>query len=215
MRKHFVIPIMVALLALFTSQVFAQTTTIVTRSGERFRAQMVDTGNGAGFAVRMNGRERDIPMTDVAMIDFTGDGRSVDQNELDRAGRNGLVVLRNGRTVAGNLVDLQPYSSTAVVSDNVGPRNVPFNQIARIYLGTFGYGSRPYGNYGRNGRNGGQYDPNYDPNGNSGSNGDRYGQVGDVAVIDVLMQDETQASRYRPSDCDDQGVPEQEQHARE
>ena len=45
--------------------------TLTLRSGEKISAQLVDLGGG-GFAVRVNGAERQIPTNDVAVIDFTG-----------------------------------------------------------------------------------------------------------------------------------------------
>lgn len=178
MRKHFVIPALLVLFALCTSQAFAQAVTIVTRSGERFRAQAADIGNRAGFTVRMkNGRDGQIPMSDIAMIDFTADGRNVDQNEVqraDQAGDNGLIVLRNGRTMAGRLVDVPPNRNAAVVSGTFGERTLPFNQIARIYPGAGGYGRNGYGSnrYGNNDgyRRNGQSDPYNEPDGTYGNN---------------------------------------------
>ncbi len=178
MRKHFVVPALLVLFALCTSQAFAQAVTIVTRSGERFRAQAADVGNRAGFTVRMkNGRDGQIPMRDIAMIDFTADGGNVGRNEMQRANRagdDGLIVLRNGRTMAGRLVDVQPNRNAAVVSGNSGERTLRFNQIARIYPGAGGYGRNGYGSnrYGNNdgyGRNP-QNDPYNEPDRNYGNN---------------------------------------------
>ena len=41
------------------------------RSGERLSVQLIDMG-GVGFNVVVNGEERQIPVSDVAAIEFTG-----------------------------------------------------------------------------------------------------------------------------------------------
>ena len=41
------------------------------RSGERLSAQLIDMG-GVGFNVVVNGEERQIPVSDVAAIEFAG-----------------------------------------------------------------------------------------------------------------------------------------------
>ena len=48
-----------------------ENTTILMRSGERLSAQLIDMG-GVGFNVVVNGEERQIPVSDVAAIEFAG-----------------------------------------------------------------------------------------------------------------------------------------------
>jgi hypothetical protein len=198
MRTRFIrlFPVLLAVLLLSVTEVYAQIATVVTHSGQRFRGQVVSVGgtSGGGYGngngnygnygngsydngsygdvvvVRVNGRDRQIPFQDVALIDFAGNG-TVSQNELRQANQSydGLVVLRNGRTVAGRIVDFQGYNNQAVIAGQFGDRTIPLNQVARVY---FGNDSTAYNN--------GNYqnpDPYYDRNvsGNYGNVG-QYGQ---------------------------------------
>src|SRR4030095_11172277 len=49
MRKQFFIPMMVGILALGATQVFAQSATVVMRNGDRVRADVVDMGANFTF----------------------------------------------------------------------------------------------------------------------------------------------------------------------
>jgi len=176
MRTKLIIPALLAMLVVGAAQAFAQTATVVTHSGQRIRGQLVDMGNYGSLTVRAYGRDREIPMDDVMMIDFVGDGRNMPQRELAAANQSdGLVVLRSGRTLNGRLVDMQPYANQAVISGGFGERNVPLNQVARIYFGANnGYGDDQYGNRQSGPYNNG-YDPYYNPNSDNTVN---YGQYG-------------------------------------
>jgi hypothetical protein len=126
--------VQVMLLLTALGEAFAQTATVVTRSGQRFRGQMADMSGGDAFTVRIDGRIRQVPVDAVALIDFVGDGRSLPQREVARANQStdGFVVLRSGRTLVANVVDL--FSNRLVVSGGFGEREVPLSQIARICL---------------------------------------------------------------------------------
>jgi len=155
-------PVLFAVLLLGATEVYAQTATVVTQSGQRLRGQIVSMGMNNGYSngndygdtvvMRIAGRQRRIPANEVAFIDFVGDG-TIPQNELNRANRsnNGLVVLRNGRTLNGSLADF----------------NVPMGQVARVYFGNGPSNQYPMGTNGQGG-----YNPNYDQN---GQNEPRYG----------------------------------------
>src|SRR5262245_41461628 len=73
--------------------------TLTLRSGERISAQLVDMG-GAGFTVRVNGQERQIPTNDVALIDFSGGRMSVDDWNRVTGGQH-VLWLRNGEAITG------------------------------------------------------------------------------------------------------------------
>jgi hypothetical protein len=187
MRKTFIIPALLAMLVVGAAQAFAQTATVVTQSGQRIRGQVVDMQNDGSIIVRANGRDSQIPIGDVMVIDLVGNGTNIPPNELARANQiNGMVVLRNGRTMDGRLVDMQPYSNQAVLSGRSGQQNVALNQVARIYLGGNGYdqyGNPQFGTYGPNNGYDPNYNPNYNPrNGNYGQYGNgnygNYGQYG-------------------------------------
>jgi hypothetical protein len=82
------------------AQVPGAPATIVMRSGERIAAEVIDIA-APGLLIRQNGQERNIPPSEVAQIDFAGDGRSP-------AGVGGQprILLRNGQTVDGQLFDI-------------------------------------------------------------------------------------------------------------
>ena len=160
MRKHFILPALLAMLVVGAPQAYAQTATVVTQSGQRIRGQVLNMGGYDDLTVRYNGRDRQIPMNDVVLIDFVGNGTNIPESETARANQSsdGLVVLRNGRTVVGRLVDMQP-NNQAVVSGQFGERTIPLNQVARIYFGATNNanGYDPYGN--RSGRVNGNNTP--------------------------------------------------------
>ena len=85
MRKQFFIPVLVGMLALSAAQAFAQTATVVMRNGERVRADVMDMG--AAFSFRVNGQPRSVPIGDVVLLDFAGDGRNVSVEEVRRSTR--------------------------------------------------------------------------------------------------------------------------------
>jgi hypothetical protein len=134
MRKQFFVPIMVGVLALGATQVFAQTATVVMRNGDRVRAEVMDMG--ANFSLRINGQDQQVPINDVVLIDFAGNGRNISQDELNRANDasgNGFVVMRNGDTFTARLQDITGIPSRGMFS---GDRQIPLSDISRIYLGS-------------------------------------------------------------------------------
>jgi len=125
---------MVGVLALGATPVFAQSATVVMRNGDRVRADVVDMG--ANFTLRINGQEQQVPINDVVLIDFAGDGRNISQDELNKANDasgNGFVVMRNGDTFTSRLLDVTGIPSRGVFS---GDRQIPLSDVSRIYLGS-------------------------------------------------------------------------------
>ncbi len=134
MRKQFFVPIMVGFLALGATQVFAQSATVVMRNGDRVRAEVMDMG--ANFSLRINGQDQQVPINDVVLIDFAGDGRNISQDEINKANDasgNGFVVMRNGDTFTSRLLDITGIPSRGMFS---GDRQIPLSDISRIYLGS-------------------------------------------------------------------------------
>jgi hypothetical protein len=132
MRKQILIPALVGILTLGAAQAFAQSATVVMRNGDRVRADIIDMG--ADFTFRINGQEQRRPLNDVAMIDFTGDGRNLPVDEVNKAsdaGGNGYVVLRNGDAFSSHLSDLTGSPLRAVFSGN---REVPLSEVSRVYF---------------------------------------------------------------------------------
>ena len=120
-----------ALLVTGTAQA-QENATLTLRSGESVSGQLVDLG-GVGYTVRVNGQERQIPQSDVAVIDFTGGTMS----DADWAKFTGTqqVVLRNGQTLDGQLYDIggtTPLKLTVKTSG--GDRELSSSEVARVII---------------------------------------------------------------------------------
>lgn len=132
MIKRTVVASVVAALAVAYTAVAQENATVTLRSGERLSAQLMDMG-GAGFTVRVNGQERQIPTNDVSVIDFTGAGAT--QSDWDRLGSGQVIVLKNGEVLNGQFTDVGG-SSPLRLSFTINGQNRDFtsNDVARIIL---------------------------------------------------------------------------------
>ena len=82
----------------------------------------------------MNGQPRQVPIGDIVLIDFTGDGRNISAEELSSANAaNGYVVMRNGETFNAGLKDLTGKPLIAMFTNG---RRANLSEVARIYLGS-------------------------------------------------------------------------------
>ncbi len=133
MRKQFFIPVMLGMLALSAAQAFAQSATVVMRNGDRVRADIVDMGRN--FTLNVNGQTRQVPLGDIVLIDFAGDGRNVTLDEVNKvnAANDGYVVMRNGEQFNASLQDFTGKPLIAVFSNG---RKSNIGDVARIYLGS-------------------------------------------------------------------------------
>jgi hypothetical protein len=133
MRKHFFIPVMLGMLALSAAQAFAQSATVVMRNGDRVQATVVDMGRN--FTLSVNGQTRQVPIGDVVLIDFAGDGRNVTLDEVNKvnAANGGYVVMRNGEQFNASLQDFTGKPLIAVFSNG---RKSNVGDVARIYFGS-------------------------------------------------------------------------------
>src|SRR5690349_20352114 len=106
--------------------------TLTLRSGERVSGQLVDLG-GVGYTVRVNGQDRQIPQSDVSVIDFTGGTMS--DADWAKFNGSGQVVLRNGQTIDGQLYDIggtTPLKLT--VKTGSGDRELSSSEVSRIII---------------------------------------------------------------------------------
>jgi hypothetical protein len=119
-----------AAVALVSAQVSA---TLTLRSGEQISGQLVDMG-GSGFAVRVNGQDRQIPTGEVALIDLGGGAPS--QADWDRvSGGQHVIWLRSGEVLTGQLVDIGGTNPLRIsVRTGSGDRDLTSNDVARIAL---------------------------------------------------------------------------------
>ena len=105
----------------------------VLRSGERVSGSLVDMG-GSGFAVNVGGQSRNWSLGEVAVIDFTG-GSSFPSNEVNEAGGEHILVLRNGEILRGTLTDVGGTSPLRISFSTGGSvRDFTSNEVARIYF---------------------------------------------------------------------------------
>lgn len=107
--------------------------TLILRSGERISAQLVDMG-GAGFTVKVNGADRQIPTGEVAAIDFgTADVSNEDWAKV--AGGKQILVLKDGQTIEGSLYDIGGTTPLRISFKTAsGDRDFNSSDVTRIVL---------------------------------------------------------------------------------
>lgn len=133
MRKQFFIPVMLGMLALSAAQAFAQSATVVMRNGDRVQAEVRDMSRV--FSLRVNGQPRQVPIGDIVLLDFTGNGRDVALEEVNKvnAANGGYVVMKNGETFNASLKDLTGDPLIALFTNG---RRVNLGEVARLYMGS-------------------------------------------------------------------------------
>ncbi len=105
--------------------------TFVLESGERISGELVEMG---GVTVEVNGRTRNFSQDEIAVIDFVGTS-SFPDNEVNQVERGShLLVLRNGRTLSGRLVEVSSRPGRITFNANGVSREFRANDVARIYL---------------------------------------------------------------------------------
>ena len=133
MFKRTILALSVAALTFVVVAQAQQSATLTLRSGEQLNVQLVDLG-GAGFTVRVNGNERNIPTNDVAVIDFTGSPMTAADWAKIGDGQQ-VVWLRNGDLVNGSLYDIGGASPLRLtVRTSNGDRDFSSNEVGRIIL---------------------------------------------------------------------------------
>lgn len=132
MLKRMFVALSIATVAL-TSLAAQESATFVLRSGERLNGQLVDMG-GSGYAVRVNGQDRNIPLGEMALIDFSGSGMS--QADWDRVSGQHVLWLRNGQVLTGELLDVGGTSPLRIsFRADGGERTLQSSEVSRIALG--------------------------------------------------------------------------------
>jgi hypothetical protein len=119
--------------AAFTTAAAQENATFTLRSGERITGQLVDMG-GSDFTIRVNGQERRIRISDMALIDFAG--TTMSQADWDRLNSGQQVIwLRNGETITGQLFDVSGTTPKRITIKTSGTeRQLTSNEISRIAL---------------------------------------------------------------------------------
>ena len=133
MLKRTILALSIVALTVTGVALAQESATLVMRSGERISGQLIDMG-GVGFTIRVNGQERQIPTTDVAVIDFTG-GTPSEADWAKLSGGQQVVMLRNGQTVEGQLYDISGTSPLKITfKTSTGEREFSSSEIGRIVL---------------------------------------------------------------------------------
>lgn len=115
--------------------------TVVLKSGERISCELIDM-NGSGFAVRVNGQDRNIGVGDVAAVEFAVGPISADAQNRINAGQP-VVVMKNGQVLEGRLSDVGGTRPLRLTIDTPsGQRDLSSNDVAQIHLAR-GAGAQP------------------------------------------------------------------------
>ena len=133
MFKRTILALSVAALT-FTGVAQAQeNATLTLRNGDKLTGQLVDLG-GAGFTVKVNGTERNIPTNDVAVIDFSGGTMTdADWNKVTNGAH--MVWLKSGETVSGQFYDISGTSPLKLTFKTAsGDREFSSSEVGRIVL---------------------------------------------------------------------------------
>ena len=121
------------LMAVTVSLAQAAPVTLILRSGDRVRGELIDLKTG-GFVVRVGGAEQQIAQGDVAAIAFTNAQIPPAETAKIQDGR-ALVVLLSGQTFYGSLADVggtSPLRLSFRTPD--GDRELSSDQVARVYF---------------------------------------------------------------------------------
>jgi hypothetical protein len=119
----------------------AERATFVLNDGQRVNGVLAEQTVARGFfrrnpdfVVYVNNRLVQVPLNDVAVIDFSG-GRPA-AAELRRIPINGnqLMVLRNGTMLEGRLLSVLGSDAVRWVGDGAPQEDIPMSAIRRLYL---------------------------------------------------------------------------------
>ena len=121
------------LMAMTASVAAAAPVTLILRSGDRVKGDLVDL-NAGGFVVRVAGGDQQFARGDVAAIAFTSADMPASETGKMQDGR-AFVVLNSGDTFYGSLADIggtSPLRLSFRTPD--GNRELTSDQVARIYF---------------------------------------------------------------------------------
>jgi hypothetical protein len=111
-----------------------ETATLVLQNGERPSGELVDL-NASGFTLRVGGQDRHFAKNDVKAVEFVVGAPAADAQARVNAGQ-GIVILRSGQVVEGQLSDIGGSRPLRLTIDTPGgPRDFTSNDVAQIYLG--------------------------------------------------------------------------------
>jgi hypothetical protein len=123
-------------LAFSALAVAQQPATVLLKSGERVTGSLVDM-TGSDFIMSVSGQERRFPISDAAVIDFSGaNAGNLPSAEVQKAGEGqNLLVLKDGRQMQGKLDDVGGTQPLRISFTNNGQaQNFTSDQVSRVYL---------------------------------------------------------------------------------
>ena len=132
-RRVSALVIVVILTAVTASLAAAAPVTLILRSGDRVRGELIDL-TGSGFVLRVGGAEQQFERGEVAALNFAGGAMPPAETGKIQDGR-ALVVLRGGESFYGRLADIggtNPLRLSFRTAD--GDRDVDSGEVARIYF---------------------------------------------------------------------------------
>jgi len=138
MRRMLILVALLASGAILSAQ---ERATFIKNDGERItgllESRTVSRGffnRSSSFLMNVNNQQVQVPVSDVAVIDFTGGRPSTRElNTLPNDGSQ-LLVMRNGSQSEGRLVTFGNDDTVRWTDDWGGTENIPMRQISRIYL---------------------------------------------------------------------------------
>lgn len=114
--------------------------TLLLKSGERVTGELASL-DGSNVDVKdTDGEHHAVSVSEVVLMDFLGGARLANRSEIDQArgGAGHLVVLYDGTTRSGHVVDIvdEGGAEAVVVFDSTDGRRdqIPLNDVNRLYL---------------------------------------------------------------------------------
>lgn len=108
--------------------------TLLLKSGERITGSLVDM-TGSDIIMTVNGQERRVPISDAAVIDFSGNASNLPAAEQQKAGQGQLIVLKDGQQIQGQLYDVGgTHPLRLTVKTGGTEQDYTSAQVARVYL---------------------------------------------------------------------------------
>ena len=144
----FAIPAFVAGAAAPNATADDPSVTVVTRpDGERVTGRFEDIANGTVYIRVSLHDQRRIPLDDIMVIDFVGDGSALPPTETREAQSGShLVVYRGGASSRGQLVGVDPEQDAQgreqtrnliFRTERGEEQRVPLTRVGRLYLGSY------------------------------------------------------------------------------
>lgn len=121
--------------------------TVLMRNGDRVSGLLEDVERGTVYVRVSQHDQKQLPVGNVALIDFVGGATGLPDTEISRArGSNHMVFLRGGNNLSGTFVDIRGGEEGATANEphvlhfrtaSGEDRRIGLDQVGRIYFGNF------------------------------------------------------------------------------